>query len=600
MVGIQHQPRAAFHTGQNDAVAACGVGSRAQGVPAPCAPQTRRLLADREVRDHHLLSPDPQRPPREYQARARPDCDAMGAGELLDPQVERRAPPGEADIVEQSRRAIRHPRAQGQRCRAQLGEIASSECAEPRQDGCGGAGGALVANASGLQRGGGEHVYRYCHPPVAQAAIASEVWDPTLVSRAQRYEREALATLCDRSLDALYRVCIGLTGDPAEAESLAATALQKALDGLPNFEGDSPAFHVWLLRQAAGAAARRRPAGEGARGALTRLSNFDYELVALRVLGEVGVDHLAPALNAEPASLRAWLVSALREMDGRSGTGWGHDLRAFDSSVTDVIGGADPGQAPSRASAPVDGEALLRVVAGIRGLIGDPIPTAVATRLRTHLLAAAAERRALWVYRHHNTATVPGIEKRRYPSRTGTVIALSIAAVLAVLVGAVLAVLSSFANPNSGLYPLKLTGESALVNLNLDPVNRAQLEIKLAQTRQREAEDMVSRGDGDLTVEALNNRFTLLRRAGRDLSSVQIHDKRWKAARDRLFKESDVTMTGIERQLRASGQNRSAADVDNLVSAYESDRKALQAELAPQPAQPTIPAATPTPATPPQ
>jgi len=430
---------------------------------------------------------------------------------------------------------------------------------------------------------------------VAQAAIASEVWDPTLVSRAQRYERDALATLCDRSLEPLYRVCLALSENPTEAESLAATALQKALDALPSFEGDSPAFHVWLLRHAASAAARRRPAGGGARGALTRLSNFDYELVALRILGEIGVDHLTPALNAEPASLRAWLVSALREVDGRSGTGWGPDLRAFDRSVTEVIGGADPEQAASGATAPQDAQALLRVVASIRDLVGDPIPPSVATRLRTRLLASASERRALWVYRHHGTATVPGIEKRRYPSRTGTVVALSIAGALALVVGAVLAVLSSFANPDSSLYPLKLTGESALVNFNMDAVNRAQLQIKLAQTRQREAEDMASRGYGDLTVGALNSRFTLLRTAGRDLTSVQIHDKRWKAARDRLFKESDVTMTGIERTLRSTGQGQSAADVDHLVTAYESDRKALQAELGPQPAQPTVPAPTPVP-----
>ena len=432
---------------------------------------------------------------------------------------------------------------------------------------------------------------------MAQAVIASHVWDPTLVSRAQRYEREALATLFDRSLQALYDVCLALTGDPTEAESVAAAALRRALDGLPNFDGDSAAFHVWLLRLAASTAARRRTAGEGVRRAMTRLSHFDYELVALRVLGEVDIDHLAPALNAEPASLRAWLVSAFREVDGRSGTGWGHDLRAFDGAVSEVTGGADPEWAATRASAPPDSEALLRVVAGIRGLAGGALPPPVATRLRTNVLAAAAERRALWVYRHHSTATVPGIEKRRYSSKAGTLIALSIAGVLAVVVGSVLAVLSSFANPTSALYPLKLAGESTLVRVNMDRINRAQLEIKLAQTREREAEDMAARGYGDLTVEAVDRRFALLRAAGGDLTAVQIHDRRWKTARDRLFSESDVTVTEIERELEATGQTRSKAEVDNLVTAYAADRKALQAELAPttQPVVPAPPAATPTP-----
>jgi len=328
---------------------------------------------------------------------------------------------------------------------------------------------------------------------------------------------------------------------------------------------------------------------------MTRLSHFDYELVALRVLGEVDIDHLAPALNAEPASLRAWLVSAFREVDGRSGTGWGHDLRAFDGAVSEVIGGADPERAATRASAPPDSEALLRVVAGIRGLAGGAVPPPVATRLRTNVLAAAAERRALWVYRHHSTATVPGIEKRRYSSKAGTILALSIAGVLAVVVGSVLAVLSSFANPSSALYPLKLAGESTLVRVNMDRINRAQLEIKLAQTREREAEDMAARGDGDLTVEALDRRFALLRAAGGDLSAVQVHDRRWKTARDRLFSESDVTVTEIERELEATGQTRSKAEVDQLATAFATDRKALQAELAPTP-QPVMPApTTPTP-----
>ena len=432
---------------------------------------------------------------------------------------------------------------------------------------------------------------------MAQAVIASHVWDPTLVSRAQRYEREALATLFDRSVHALYDVCLALTGDPTEAESVAAAALRRALDGLPNFDGASAAFHVWLLRLAAGTAARRRPAAEGVRVAMTRLSHFDYELVALRLLGDVDIDHLAPALNAEPASLRAWLVSALREVDGRSGTGWGHDLRAFDGAVSEVIGGADPERAATRASAPSDSEALLQVVASIRGLAGGALPPPVATRLRTNVLAAAAERRALWVYRHHSTATVPGIEKRRYSSKAGTVVALSIAGVLAIVVGSVMAVLSSFAGPTSALYPLKLAGESTLVRVNMDRINRAQLEIKLAQTREREAEDMAARGEGDLTVEALDRRFALLRAAGGDLSAVQIHDQRWKTARDRLFSESDATVTEIERELEATGQTRSKAEVDQLAVSYATDRKALQAELAPaaQPVVPAPPPASPTP-----
>jgi DNA-directed RNA polymerase specialized sigma24 family protein len=414
---------------------------------------------------------------------------------------------------------------------------------------------------------------------VAQPAIATEFPDPTLVSRAQRYERDAVASLCDRSLVPLYRVCLALTGDPGAAEQLASGALLKALDGLSGFTGDSAAFHIWLLRLAAGAAAKRRPQGEGTRGALAGLSNFDYELIALRVLGEVGVDHLTPALNAQAPSLRAWLVTALRELDGRSGTGWGPDLRAFDSAVDEVIEGADPEPMAASLSAPHDATALLEQVANVRALVGDPIDPATATRLRTAMLAATAERRALWVYRNHGTATVPGIEKRHYPTRTGTFVALAVAVVLAVVVGAVLAVLSSFAGPTSSFYALKRTGESALVAIQVDPVDRAQLEINIAETREREAEDMASRGNGDQTVTAVAERYRLLTAASHDLVSVSVHDTRWRNARQRLFDKSDAQMTAIERDLQATGQVRSEQEVQHLAAGFDVSRKPVETEL---------------------
>lgn len=431
---------------------------------------------------------------------------------------------------------------------------------------------------------------------MAQPAIATEFLDPTLVSRAQRYERDAVASLCDRSLVALYRVCLALTGDPAAAEQLASGALLKALDGLSGFTGDSAAFHVWLLRLAAGAAAKRRPQDTGTRGDLAVLSNFDYELLALRVLGEVDVDHLTPALNAQAPSLRAWLVTALREMDGRSGTGWGPDLRAFDAAIDEVIAGADPEAIAAGLSVPHDAAALLRQVGSLRALIGDPIDTATATRLRTAMLAATAERRALWVYRNHGTATVPGIEKRRYPTRTGTFLALGIAVVLAVVVGAVLAVLSSFAGPTSSFYSLKRTGESALIAIQVDPVDRAQLEVNIAETREREAEDMASRGNGDETVAALSERYRLLTAAGHDLVAVSVHDSRWRNARQRLFDKSDAQMTAIERDLQATGQTRSEQDVQRLAAEFEASRKPVETELGrttPAPSQNGLPTPAP-------
>jgi DNA-directed RNA polymerase specialized sigma24 family protein len=432
---------------------------------------------------------------------------------------------------------------------------------------------------------------------VAQPAIATDHLDPTLVARARRYERDAVAELCDRNLDALFRMCEALAGDPVAAEALANQALSKALDGLPGFEGDGPAFDVWLMRLGAASAARHRPQTAGLRLAMARLSNFDYELIALRILAGVDSDHLAPLLNAQPASLRAWIVGALRELDGRSGAGWGHDLRALDAAVDDVLRGEEPFPAASRVSAPSDTVALLRTASEVHALAGEPIPPEAATRLRTNVLAATAERRALWVYRHHGVATVPGIQQRRYPSRRGAFLALGAAGILALVVGAVMAVFASFAGPDSAFYPLKRFGESTLVAVDLDPVDRAQLEVKLAQTRAREAEDMASRGDGDRAIMAVNDRYDLLRAASQDLIAVPARDTRWNAARTNLFNESDHLVTPIEHDLQVTGQATASAEVQRLASGYEAERKPLEADLGRQPAQPqpvpTAPAAAP-------
>ncbi|HZV49307.1 MAG TPA: DUF5667 domain-containing protein [Candidatus Dormibacteraeota bacterium] len=427
---------------------------------------------------------------------------------------------------------------------------------------------------------------------MAQPATAPEHLERTVVARARRFEREAVAELCDRNLDRLYRMCEALTGTAQAAEEIAEAAFMKALDGLPDFEGEGRAFDVWLLRLAASAAARRRAPGVGLRARMARLSNFDYELVALRVLGEVDSDRLSPALNAPPANLRAWLVSGLRELDDRSGSGWGYDLRAFDAAVGEVTAGADPDRTAATLSAPPDAEALLRVVAQLRGLLGGPPPAETVTRLRTRVLAAVAERRVQWVHRHHHgVATVPGVDRRRYPTRRGTAIALTLAAVLATVVGASFALLSSFAEPDSFLYPLKLTGEGILVAMDISPVSRADLEIKLARTREREAEDMAVHGKGQLAVEALRARYRLLLAAGRDLLSVPEADRDsgWRSTRDEFFAEEDKAETLIERDLESSGQRRAEDQAQAVVADYERNRRGLDAALGRRPTR------TPTP-----
>jgi DNA-directed RNA polymerase specialized sigma24 family protein len=414
---------------------------------------------------------------------------------------------------------------------------------------------------------------------LAQSTTASAPPDPTLLLRAREFDREALAELCDRNVGRMYSLCSALLGDSESAELLVGRALLRALDGLDSFTGDGAAFDLWVLRLAAAEAARYRPQTAGIRADLARLSHQEFELLALRVLGEIDTDHLAPALGMRAVALRSQLAAALRRVDGAVGGSGNADLRLFDEGIDRVSRGADPQRTAASLSAPPDALTLLRTVAEVRGLLQEEVPESATIRLRTAFLAAGAERRTQWVRRHQRPATVPGIDARRYPNRVGAALALGVAAGLALLVGLMLTGLSVFADPDSPFYPIKRFGEAALVAVDGDALSRAQLEIRLAQVREREAEDMASRGDGVRTVDAMSDRYDLLRDASRDLIASQSRNSQWKSSRDKLFDEASHPTSVVQRDLRVTGQNSSADQVAQLSKAYESDRKQLDPQL---------------------
>jgi hypothetical protein len=315
------------------------------------------------------------------------------------------------------------------------------------------------------------------------------------------------------------------------------------------------------------------------RADLNRLGNHEYELLALRLLGDVDTDHLSPALDLRAVAMRSQLVMALRRLDDTVGAGASGDLRLFDEAVDRVTRGADAQRTAASLTTPPDALGLLRTVAEVRGLLRVRISDAAAIRLRTAFLAAAAERRTQWVRRHQRPATVPGVDSRRYPNKAGAAVALGIAGALALLVGVMLTALSAFAGPDSPFYPIKRVAETALVAIDGDPLSRAQLEIRLAQVREREAEDMASRGEGDRAVEVMGDRYDLLRDASRDLIASSSRGGQWKTARDRLFQEASHPTTTVQRDLRVTGQSRSADQIAQLSRNYETDRKQLDPQL---------------------
>jgi len=92
--------------------------------------------------------------------------------------------------------------------------------------------------------------------------------------------------------------------------------------------------------------------------------------------------------------------------------------------------------------------------------------------------------------------------------------------------------------------------------------------LKLAQLRQREAEDMAASKHGDLAIKAERDRLDLLRSAARDLAGSRQHDSRWRAQRDQLLETGTTSSGGLERQLKLTGLDSAAAQVRVLDDAW--------------------------------
>src|SRR5439155_379082 len=125
----------------------------------------------------------------------------------------------------------------------------------------------------------------------------------------------------------------------------------------------------------------------------------------------------------------------------------------------------------------------------------------------------------------------------------------------------------------------KRLGESVLVAATPDRVNRAELEVKLSQTRAREAEDMASRGKGALAVRAVEDRVSLLQAAGRDLASAFPRNARWRTGRSQFLNATDASMDDIEHYLDVTGQTSAAAEVRRLDTGWIRQQVPLRESL---------------------
>jgi len=420
--------------------------------------------------------------------------------------------------------------------------------------------------------------------------------DRPTIDRARRFERAAIESILDRCLDPLYEMCFALTGTAEQSEALTRQALLKGLDTLSDFRGDESEFQVWMLRSAARAAAFRQTREPGLRQSLAQLTSAEYELVALRIFAALSTEHLAPSLSSRQTVIRAQLLNALRVLAGErsnASTPWrGLDLRGFDAAIDRVVAGEAPEQAASSVTEPTDVLARLRTVTSLRRVPRAELAAGTRDRLRQEVLVATEERRVHWVQGHQGRLKVPGMEQRRRPRPSRGILTLSVGLVLAVMVGTTLAVVSSFADPDSLLYSLKRLGESVLIAVTPDAVSRADLEVKLSQTREREAEDMASRGKGELAVQAVRDRVNLLQAAAQDLSGASPRDARWRKARNQFIGAAGAPLDQVERELEVTGQTPAAEVVRQIDVDWVHRQESLRQSLG-QPAPAPAPSARP-------
>ncbi|MGI8563787.1 MAG: DUF5667 domain-containing protein [Candidatus Dormibacter sp.] len=401
---------------------------------------------------------------------------------------------------------------------------------------------------------------------------ASSSGSEATFARVRRYERHALEPWLNRLLPRLHTLTWALTGSPERSLLITRQVLLSALADLQDFAGTEEAFEVHLLQQGAVAArADGVTSGDDWRRRMAALSQPAHELLALRALGRIPTDSLVASGWGGAARLQARLLSALRQMSGASGqTGpaWGMALDSFDRAVDAVVRDGDPGRAEANLAVPPDSAALLDTVVAIRRL-AEAANGAELGGLRRELLAEAMNRRVQWVQRNQVAPQVPGAPTRRPRRlRAGNLALLSVVLMITLGGALFLALVSAFADPDSSLYPFKRLGESMLLVVPAGQASHIDLELKLAQLREREAEDMAASKHGDLALKAERDRLDLLRAAARDLANSPQRDARWRAERDQLLQSGTPGSGGLERQLQSSGLDKSAADARALDDAW--------------------------------
>lgn len=432
-----------------------------------------------------------------------------------------------------------------------------------------------------------------------------------LYDAAGRYDPAALGRIFDGSFAPVHAVLSALLREPEVVEHAAVATYRRVLDRLQDARTRPGALEGWLTRMACLEAARHRaarvdievPAGIGARpydprrvrAALWALPSDQREVVGARVLGGFDSAHVAAAGGRSLQLVQNLQQRALRSLahDTRRNFSRGSE-QALDRGLDRITAGASAQEAVAGVPDVADQQPLLEAAWAARTLLPAASDPGLRERVRSALLAEAAERRATWVHAHQGI--VPVMAAPRHRLRTaGRLATGTLLAIVAVVLGVVVAGFAVTSEPDSTMYPLRRVAEDALVLAHRSAPSRAELEVDLADQRLREADAMALNGKAGLAAQAVHDRYVELRQAARALiDDSGPHDSSWRAARAKLVGDETATLNQLEEQLTADGDGWAAQQVRREAAAYEADRSTIDQELGVN-AQPLQTPATPGP-----
>lgn len=221
-------------------------------------------------------------------------------------------------------------------------------------------------------------------------------------------------------------------------------------------------------------------------------------------------------------------------------------------------------------------EGMLALSDALATLPGPAPHPGARVRVRNEFVESIASHRAAWVHRHQLQIRP---SRHRLPThRVRWTLVLVFALLLALIAGSGLGLASQVADPDSPIYPVKLASEKLLIGLSRGSTARAAVRLQVANQRFREAESMAAKGDSKLTLAPLRGYYDQLRVAGRELTSGP-RDAGWIKVRDQFDKAENKPVDVIITQLRARHHPETAVQAQALQTAFNADRKKIDAEL---------------------